>query len=106
MKLWKTCLSVYYSIFYLELLHGCLAPSETREINIDQGEKIQKRSVQVLTFSDINSHTTDLFAKLKLLEVQDFFTLNKFLIMFDYVKGCISHNLRGVLVQLMVYTHI
>ena len=63
----KTCLAVHYSIFYSQLLHGCLAWPYTKEINIYWVNKLQKRFTRIHTFSDFNSHTIDLFAKLKLL---------------------------------------
>ena len=69
----KTCLSVYYSLFYSHLLHGCLALPYTREINVDLVSKLQKRCLRILTLSDFNSHIA-LFAKLKILKVQDDFT--------------------------------
>ena len=84
-----TCLSIYYSIFYSHLLHGCLAWSYTKEISIDRVNQLQKRCIRILTFSDFNTHAIDLSAKLKLLKVQDVFTLNKLIFMFNYIKGCI-----------------
>ena len=38
----KTCLSVYDSIFYSHLFHGCLPWSYTKEINIYRVDKLQK----------------------------------------------------------------
>ena len=71
----KTCLSVYYTILYSHLLHGCPAWSYAKEINIDRVNKPQKRCIRILTFSDFNLHTSDLSPKLKLFKVQDNFTL-------------------------------
>ena len=66
----KTCLSVCYSIFYSYLF---LAWSYTKEVIFDRVDKLQKRCIRILTFSDFNSHTIDLFAKLKMLKFQDSF---------------------------------
>ena len=75
------------------MLHGCLVWSYTKEINIDRVNKLQERCIRILTFSDFNSHTIDLFAKLKMLKVQDVFTLNKLIFMFDDTEGCILDEL-------------
>ena len=65
-----------------------------RKTNIDRVNKVQKRCIRILTFSDFNSHAIDLFAKLKLLTVHDVFTLNKLIFIFDYIKGCIPDELK------------
>lgn len=65
----NTCLSVCYSIFCSHLFHNFLAWSNTKEININQVNKLQRRFVQILAFSDFDGHVIDLFAKL--LKVQD-----------------------------------
>ena len=94
----KTCLSVYYTILYSHLLHGCPAWSYAKEINIDRVNKLQKRCIRILTFSDFNLHASGLFPELKLLKVQDKFTLNKLIFMFDYIKGCIPDELRRLFI--------
>ena len=52
------------------MLQSCLAWSYTKEMNIDWGNKLQKRCIGILTFSDFTLHTIDLFADLKWLKVQ------------------------------------
>ena len=99
----KTCLLVCYSIFYLHSWHGCLAWSYTKEINIHEINKLQKRCIRILTFSVFNLH---FFAKLKLLKVPDLFTLEKLILCLIIFKFAFLMNLRGFLLSIMVYTHI
>ena len=49
----KTCLLVDYSIFYSHLLQDCLAWSYPKEINTDRVNKLQKRCIRILSFSDL-----------------------------------------------------
>ena len=56
--------------------------------------KLQKRCIRILTFSDFNSHTIDLSAKLKMLKAQNIFTLNKLIFMIDYIKSSIPDELK------------
>ena len=90
----KACLWVYYSMFYSHMLHGSLVWFYTEEINFVWVNKLQKCCIGILTLSDFNSHTIDLFTKLKMLKVQVVFTLNKCIFMFDYIKGCIPDELK------------
>ena len=102
----KTCLSAYYSIFYSHLLHGCLAWSYTKKVIIDQVNKLQKRCIQILTFSNFNLHTIDLFKKLKMLKVQDAFILNKHMLRFIILKVAFLINLSDFSLSIMIFTHL
>ena len=50
------CISVYYSLFYTHLIYDCLFWSYSRKSNIDRLIKLQKRCIQIISFSDCNSH--------------------------------------------------
>ena len=51
-----------------------------------------------MTFSDYNFHTIDLLTTLKMLKVQDVFALSKLIFMFDYIKCCISDELKRLFI--------
>ena len=87
---------VYYYIFYSHLWHGYIAWCFIKEINIDWVNKLQKHCIQILTFSDFNSRTIDIFARLKRAYVQDVFPVNKLIFMFDYTKDCIPDELKSL----------
>ena len=80
------CISVYYSLFYTHLFYGCLVWSYFRKSNIDPLIKLQKRCIQIINSSDFDSHAHPQYSELKLLKVNDIFSLIKFLFMFDFMK--------------------
>ena len=73
----EICISVYYSLFYIHLIYGCLVWSYSRKSNIDRLMKLQERSIRIINFSDFDSYTDPEYFELKLLKVNDIFSLNK-----------------------------
>ena len=71
----KTCLQVYYSIYYSHLSYGCNNWGLTSEENLKKVEILQKKSLRILTFSDFR--TNPLFIQLKLLKVCEIITLQQ-----------------------------
>ena len=53
----ETLLFVYYAIFYSHMTYGCLVWSLTTTKNIDSITILQKKSLRILNFAPINSHT-------------------------------------------------
>lgn len=102
----KTCLSAWYSNFYSLLLQGCLAWFYAKEININWVNKLQKHCIWILTFSDFNSHTNDLFARLKLLNAKDVFALNELIFILIILKAPFLKNLRDYLLSITIYSHM
>ena len=60
--------------------------------NIDRLIKLQKRCIGIINFSDINFHTDLQYSELKLLKVNDIFSLSKLLFMFDFIKENIPED--------------
>ena len=80
------CIPVCYSLFYTHLIYGCLVWSYSRKSNIDRLIKLQNRCIRVIDFSDFDSHTDPQYSELKLIKVNDIFSLSKLLFMFDFIK--------------------
>ena len=60
--------------------------------NIDRLIKLQKRCIGIINFSDINFHIDLQYSELKLLKVNDIFSLSKLLFMFDFIKENIPED--------------
>ena len=88
----KASLLLYYSSFLFALVTR-LSSLVLLERNQYRSDKLQKR-IRIVSFSDFNSHTNNLFAKLKLLKAKHAFTPNRLIFMFDYIKGCIPYELK------------
>ena len=75
-------------------VYNSLVWSYSRKSNIDSIIKLQKRCIWIINFSDFNFHTYRLFSELKLLKMNDIFSLSKILFMFDFIKKNISEELK------------
>ena len=73
------CISVYHSLFYNHLFYGYLVWSNSRKSNIDRTIKLQRSYIRIINFPDFNFRTDPLFSGLKLLKVNDVFSLSKLL---------------------------
>ena len=94
----KTCVSVCFSLFYSHVLHGCLVWSCSTRRNIDQIIKLQKRCIRIITYSEFTEHAGPLFSEIKLLKVEDIFSLTKLLFMFDFVNKNVPEELKTIFV--------
>ena len=67
----KTLISVYYAIFHLQVLYGCLMWSLSTLRNINSINVLQKKCLRIMNFSPYNSHTNILVKLDKILKVED-----------------------------------
>ena len=54
-------------------------------------ESLQKRAIRIITYAKFDADTTPLFAKLKLLKLQDIITLHVACFMYNYTKSNIPN---------------
>ena len=102
----KTCVSVYFSLFYSYALYGCLVWSYSTQRNIDRIIKLQKRCILIITYSEFTEHTGPLFSELKLLKIKDIFSLTKLLFMFDFINENVPEELKTILSLTQLFTHM
>ena len=62
----KTCISVYFSLFYSFILYGSLAWKFTSKTNLDRIFILQKKCLRIITFYFCKDHSNPLFKDLKL----------------------------------------
>ena len=67
----KTCISVYFSLFYSFILYGSLAWQFTSKTNLNRVCILQKKYLRIITFSFYKDHSNPLFKDLKLLKLPD-----------------------------------
>ena len=97
------CIPVCYSLFYTHLIYGCLVWSYSRKSNIDRLIKLQNRCIRVIDFSDFDSHTNPQYSELKLIKVNDIFSLSKLLFMFDFIKENIPEDLKTFYLKMFIF---
>ena len=67
----KTCISVYFSLFYTFILYGSLAWQFTSKTNLNRVFILQKKCLRIITFSFYKDHSNPLFKDVKLLKLRD-----------------------------------
>ena len=66
----KTCLQIYYAIFYSHLIYGCCVWGLTSEENLSKIEILQKKCIRIIYFSDLRGHT-ELFVTHNVLKFRE-----------------------------------
>ena len=79
------CLQIYYALFYSHLSYGCGIWGLTTKSNIDITNNLQKRCISIITFSDFQAHTNQLFIDLKLLKVEEIITTNQLKLIYEII---------------------
>ena len=92
----ETCLQVYYAIFYSHLIYGCNVWGLTTEENLKKIEILQKKCVRIMTFSDFNSHTNQLFIDLKLLKVRQIIESQQLKLVYDFYDDNLPTDLKSL----------
>ena len=67
----RTCISVYFFLFYSFILYGSLAWQFTSKTNLNRVFILQKKCLRIITFSFYKDHSNPLFKDLKLLKLRD-----------------------------------
>ena len=67
--------TLYHAIFYSHLNYGCTVWGLSHDKYVDIICILQKKCMQIITFSDFNRHTNALFTNLKILKVDNIIKL-------------------------------
>ena len=67
----KTCISVYFSLFYSFILYDSLAWQFTSKTNLNRVFILQKKCLRIITFSFQKDHSNSLLKDLKLFKLHD-----------------------------------
>ena len=93
----EVCLELYYAIFYSHMIYGCnLWGLTPRDENIDKIEKLQKKCVRIMTFSEYKAHTTPLFSSLKIVKVRDVIQMQHLKLVFEYKQNTLPDDLMSL----------
>ena len=98
----EACLQFYYAIFYSHVIYGCYVWGLTTEENSKKIEILQKKCVRIMSFSDFNSHTNQLFMDLKLLKVRNIIDLQHLNLVYDFYDNRLPIDLKNLFTFLAV----
>ena len=86
-------ISVYYALFYSHMMYASSVWSLTSKGNLNQITILQKKCIRLINFAQFNAHTSTLFAKDNLLQLEDMITSNKPKLALDYKRKAIPDDL-------------
>ena len=92
----KTCIQVYYAIFYSHLIYGCLIWGLTSEKNLNIIRILQKKCIRIMTFSDFNSHTNQHFIDHKLLKVDEIIKIQQLKLIYEFKINMLPFELQNL----------
>ena len=92
----KTCIQVYYAIFYSYLNIGCNVWSFTNEKNIEDIQILQNKCVRIMTFAPFNSNTDQSFIDLGLLKVREVIKMNQLKVVYDFYDKKLPNDLMSL----------
>ncbi len=94
----QTCLQLYYAIFYSHLTYGCNIWGLSTNENVRKIVVLQKKCIRIMTFSDFESHTNNLFLNLKLLKVRDVIKFQQLRLVYDFYNNALPTDLQNLFV--------
>ena len=83
----QTIKSLYYSLFHSHMTYGCLTWGLASKSNISRIIKLQQHALRIISFSDYDAPTSDLFSLLKVLKLEDAIKLNLCFLMHDWYNN-------------------
>ena len=75
---------LYHAIILPFFSYCCIVWGNTYDHNIKPLERMQKKAIRLITFSDFDAHTSPLFSQLKLLKLQDHIKLQTLYFMHQF----------------------
>ena len=92
----ETCLQLYYAIFHSQLTYGCILWGLSSKSNIEIISKLQKKCIIIMTSSDFNSHTNQLFIDLKLLKVNEIISSQQLKLIYEFNNNLLPSDLNDL----------
>jgi len=89
-------IQVYYAIFYSYLNYGCNMWGLTFEANLNIIRILQKKCLRIITFSDFNSHTNQLFLDHEILKLDEIIKLNQLKLIYDYKNNLLPGDIQSL----------
>ena len=86
---------LYLSLINPHLNYGILAWG----YNIDRITKLQKKAIRIITHSYILAHTSNLFMQLKILKIEDIFSLKQIIFYYKFITNSLPISLKNILTK-------
>ena len=83
----STLIQVYYALFFSHLNYACQIWGQASSTNLNRIFILQKKCMRLITFSDYNAHSNELYIKLNLLKVKDIIKVRNVILVHDLLNG-------------------
>ena len=80
-------MTLYFALIQPHLSYGILAWGNASKSYLHKTEMLQKRAVRTINKAKYRSHTDPLFKKSHILKLQDMYTFQSTLFMYDYINN-------------------
>ena len=81
------------------MIYGCNVWGLSTEDNIYKIEVLQKKCIRIMTFSDFNAHTHDIFKDLKIIKVKDVIKMQQLKIVYDFLNNSLPSDLMSLFIR-------
>ena len=98
----KILVQLYHAIILPFFSYCCIIWGNTYGHNIKPLQRMQKKAIHLITFSDFDAHTSPLFFELKLLKLQDHIKLETLYFMHQFFSGKLPKILTHFLLKLQI----
>ena len=83
----STLIEIYYALFFSHLNYSCQIWGQNFNHNVERVFILQKRCLRLITFSDFNAPSSEIFARLNLLKVSDLIQLRNITLVHDILNN-------------------
>ena len=90
----KLLTTIYNALFELHMRYGCQIWGQTRNQNISDVVKLQKKAVRIINFSDKYTSTKPLFIKLKILSFDEIVYLQDYVLFLNVLNNEVPETLQ------------
>ena len=100
----STLLQIYHALFFSHLNYACQIWGQKHNYNVERVFKLQKRCLRIMTFSDFNAPSSEIFSELNLLKISDHINLLNITLAHRILTGFSPTRLKN-LFSLNFYQH-
>ena len=87
---------LYYSLIHPYLLYGIIMWGNTYKSNLSKLEKLQKKSLRIISGAKYNDHTSPLFKNAEILKLHDIYRSQVACFMFDFINNNLPVSLSSI----------
>ena len=93
-------LNIYHALFSSHLKFGSQIWAQYNNQHVEKINKLQKKALRIISFSDFRAHTSPLFKRYHILKLQDQVQLENCLLIHDYLNNKLPKSFNSYFITL------